>query len=113
MIEKVSMVAAALALTMAVTPTVTLQFANGCSVTHLNGGVYAITLDQPLVPSECVPTVTALTAAGTACSATITPNAAGTVWTVTTSATNGGAGADIAGSLTVMFHAIGQAGLSL
>jgi len=100
MIEKVSMVAAALALTMAVTPTVTLQFANGCSVTHLNGGVYAITLDQPLVPSECVPTVTALTAAGT-------------VWTVTTSATNGGAGADIAGSLTVMFHAIGQAGLSL
>jgi hypothetical protein len=115
MIEKISLVAAAVSVTLAASPTVSLNFANGCAVAHGAAGTYTITLDQPLALAECMPTVSLVNTTGEAAFATIAPPTnGGATWVVTVSAVIGGAGSDVpTGTLAVMFESIGNAGLAV
>ncbi len=89
-----------------------VNFSNGGIIARTAAGTYTFTADQPLALSEAFPTVQPIVAKGVAYAANVVQTSA-TVWTITTSATLGGAAADVAGSLAFKLEALGNPGTSL
>lgn len=121
MIEKPNLIACACSLVMGSGGAV--NFANGCSVSRTGVGTYAVLVDpqQQVALGAALPVVTPFVAAGVACSVSVapptivsdssfTPPQNVSQYVLTTSATLGGVGADIAGTLTFLLYAIGVPG---
>lgn len=89
----------------------TVNFSNGCLVARTLAGTFTITDDTALASSSAVMLIYPQVAGGVAIYMTVVQTSA-TVWTVTTSATLGGAAADIATTISFAVLAIGQPGTS-
>lgn len=107
MITKPNLLACAASIVMGAAGAVNFQ--DGCVIARTGAGVYTVTMDQALALSAAVPFVEAVTAAGVAYQVTCTQTST-TVWTLTTSATLGGAAADVVGTLVFACLAVGAPG---
>jgi hypothetical protein len=114
MIEKQNIVLCAASIVMGAAGAINFQ--NGCVIARTGAGVYTVTLDPSgpnpaLALSAAIPIASKITAAAVACDVQLTQTST-SVWTITTSATLGGAAADVVGSLTFVLLAIGAPGSS-
>jgi hypothetical protein len=108
-IEKNTTLVAAASIVMGAAGAVNFQ--SGCVIARASAGTYTITCDTATAASNAVPTATQITAAAVAFGTVVTQTSA-TVWTVTTSATVGGAAADVVGTLVFKLELIGVPGLN-